>query len=362
MSKIFQPAMELCVPGQPGAAGSIYERLRRCNFDLGHLRPFYEGPHNCVSLLNAAGERETHLTNAEALLPLRTWEDVDTRVREASRHPLQLWDDLVANTSVYTPAGGLGTLTLTHQRGNDVGSTTVSMTGEVRDDDFRAGFDSVTMPIPLISCGFNVGMRENLASGSQGGPTIENRQINMATRRVMETVEDFVAGISTFTAMGGSVQGYRNFTYAGSYTITAPTAGGWKPSTLEDEFLDMREAMVDKKRNGPFVAYVGSGWDRYLDKPYTDGTTTFPKTLRQQLLGIDGISRITTIRRMSGFTIMFVQLDSANAEAVQVLRPTPIQWTTPNTMRSHIRIIAAMYPRLFAEQNGDSGVLVANVA
>lgn len=91
-----------------------------------------------------------------------------------------------------------------------------------------------------------------------------------------------------------------------SSNYTGPTAES-KQSNYGPQFLEMvlqaREFLIAKHgRDGPFLLTVGGNVAQHLDGPYF--RQIFPgKTLRERLLGVEGINRIEVIPEEAGFSL-----------------------------------------------------------
>ena len=330
--------------------------------NIQRMRPFYlpEEPDRAfVTVRNrSTGQWENReIRNQDALLTIDQWRLLERTVRDAKRFPRQAWDELRAASTFNVP-NAMGVLKLTHQRGNDPGEATASLNGEVKDIEFREGYDSVDYPLPIISCGFSVGARELAASQNGGAQALDTRQLEKATARVYEYIDDLTIGARTFVCGYGSVQGYRNFTARSTMTIANP-ASSWVPSDTVNNVIAMREALMTMKRSGPYVLYVGRGWDLYLDQDYKSG---YPKTVRQRIAEIDGIQRVTTLRRLAGLDMVMVNLGAQNdCRALVGIEPTPIQWKDPRTGRVSLRVMTICAPQMFSDMDGTSGIVHGTV-
>jgi hypothetical protein len=86
--------------------------------------------------------------------------------------------------------------------------------------------------------------------------------------------------------------------------LKSPEDKDWIPGHLVHDVLDMRTLMVNRFHdNGPWDLYLGQGWEKYLEKEYSDAfNSIFPcyNTLRQRLYVIAGICAVILVRPFDG--------------------------------------------------------------
>jgi len=363
-----------------GEVGSLMGQMR---FDPGMMRPYLDGERGrSVSIttgytFNAA--TGMHVPVAEEVpisellnnglhspvfnatsLRKDEWIMLDQRVVMAARQRLRAWSDLAAANTFSVP--GMSKTMLEHETMSDVGEAVVDMDGLTDGRNASPRFQLEAMPLPITHSDFHFSSRK-LAESRNAGTPLDTALAENAGRRVAEMVEKTLIGTVTGVQYGtGSeygttpkVYGYTNFPgRATKNTMTAPT--GSNGSTVKDDWLALRDLLYDANFYGPYMAYVSSDYDRYLDQSYS---TSEPSagTLREQLLKIDGIQSIKRLDYLTNtFTVLLVQMTSDVAQAVNGMDITTVQWESRGGMQLNFKVMCIWAPRLRADYNGNCGI------
>jgi hypothetical protein len=320
-------------------------------------------------LLDDLGARGVNSPVANAAsLRKDEWIRLDQVVIKAARQRLRAWADLSAANS-YGGFNGMSKMTLEHETASDPGEAQVDMDGltESRTDSPRFQLEST--PLPITHSDFWVSQRRLMISRNSNTP-IDTFMAEAAGRRVAESIEKTLIGINTGLTYGAdarfgrasSVFGYTNFPDRLTYTsITAPTAGGWKPSDTVSNVIAMRELLYANNMYGPFMLYHSNDWDQYLDGDYyalaTSGMTAPSQTLRTRLSNIVGIQGVRRLDFFSDtFSMVLVQMTSDVAEAVNGMDITTVQWESQGGMRLNFKVMCIQVPRLKADFAGNCGI------
>lgn len=296
------------------------------------------------------------------------WVQLDQVVIRAARQRLRAWADLAA-ANTYGGFNGMAKTVLEHETMNDPGEAQVDMDGlsEGRSDSPK--FQLEALPLPITHSDFWFSQRRLAISRNSGTP-LDTVMAEAAGRRVAESIEKTLIGVTTGLTYGvdtrynrnSTVYGYTNFTNRQTYTsITAPTAGGWKPSDTVSNVIAMRELLYDANFYGPFMLYHTADWDQYLDGDYyalaTSGMTAPTQTLRQRLNNIEGIQGVRRLDYFTGtFQMVLVQMTADVARAVNGMDITTVQWESQGGMRLNFKVMAIQVPQLRADYNGNCGI------
>lgn len=360
-----------------------------------------------VSDLAARGHFHPAWLNVNAnSYPKEAWIELDRVILEAARPRLRAWGDLDA-AAPYGGFNGMGRSTLEYQAITDPGEAFVDMDAltEGTNDELLNHLRS--LPLPITHSGFFLSKRQQEIAQS-GGLRLDTTYAATAARRVAERVERMTIGLggafaygavtsgptahdtrtaqaaqdstaSQFltTAMDSAVYGYLNFPHRLVKTdITAPTAAGWKPSTLVDEFNAALELLRGVFHYGPFVVYNSTDWDKYLDGDYyalaTSGMAAPTQTLRNRLRQIDGVQDIRRldfltptanryVTNTNSYTLVFVQLPG-NSRAVTGMGLTTTMWPSKGGLRTDWKIMTIMVPNLRSDAYADCEILVATTS
>jgi len=384
--------------------GMVAEQLAGCRFDPGLLRPYLdERGRKCVTVNTgrskynkAAGRYEpefrkelvSDLVNQGVSIPVANatslrkdeWLQLDRVVLTAARARLRAWADL-AGANTFSGFNGMSKLVLEHETMSDPGEAIVDMDALTEGRTDSPKFQLEGLPLPITHSDFWFSARRLAVSRNSGTP-LDTTMGEAAGRRVAELVEkttigvvtgviygDATAGVYGMTNAGGvntapMVHGYINYPNRVSYAlITAPT--GANGTTVLSEWLYCRELLYAKNFYGPFMVYVDTSYDRYLDDEFK---TASDKSLRQRLLEIDGVAGI---RRLDYFTptlagktasMVWVQMTPDVARAVVGMDITTVQWESVGGMRLNFKVMCIMVPQLRSDFSGNCGILHATTA
>jgi hypothetical protein len=342
--------------------GSVANLLLKHNFDPGAMRPWVGPDGRSYVTVNRGGQNVNLVRNAnnDASLRVREWQLLDQAVRQVSRSRLKFVSDLNAAGLTYTLPNGLGHTVIQYQTENDISGATVSMDGLRKGERDRVGYDLRSQPLPLIHKDFSFSARE-LAVSRNGGTPLDVSVATKAARKVSEEVERMALGLSSsFYYGGGYVYGVTNFPDRISATITSPTASGWTPDTLLEEFLSMRTVLQQAYQYGPWMVYTGLAWDKYMDNNFSAAYSE--NTLRKRLLQVEGVQGIRTLDFLTGYQILWIQMDADTIQMINGLPMTTLQWEEDGGMELKFKIMTMQVPRFKSDNNNRSGILHANVA
>ena len=412
--------------------GPMAQTLAGVRFDPGLLRPFFEtDPKNrrfgqrCVTmntgrmiwnqklgrnepLRKTLTLNEVHNLGVQlppvvnsTVLRKEEWIELDRVVLKAARYNLRAWNAL-AGANSFSGFNGMGKMILEHETSSDPGEAFTDMDALSTGRNDAPQYQLEGLPLPITHSGFWFGARKLAASRNSGTP-LDTAMGEAAGRRVAEQVEKMTIGNIPGLAYGGAsgVGGYSRTSQVYGYTtfptrltksnMTAPTAGGWTPETLQREVNVCLNLLRARKFSGPFMIYTSNDWDPYLDGDYYAGSgsaVATSQTVRQRIRAIDGIIDIrrldflfssmpvtnpalSTYRGPGGegttaagnpFTLIFVQMTPDVARAVIGQDLTTIQWEERGGMLLNVRVICIYVPQLRADFYGNCGILHATTA
>lgn len=348
-------------------SGSVGKRLMAHKYNPRALQPYRlddqheEDPRSYIAVANGFNpdgsiKLESRLTaNDLATLRIREWIELDGAIQKAARPNLQLVGDLRSRGLTYGMSNGMGKTILQYQRMTDPGSATVSMDALRRGRNDRAEFDTVGLPLPIISSDFTFTLRDIETARSSGNP-LDTVAAEAAGRRVADTAEQMLLGTYGSFAYGGyNIYGYRNFPSRQTKTMTAPTTGGWVPATTLTEVLDMKQKSMNTFHRGPWVLYTSFAWDQYLDADYS---SVYPGvSLRERLKKIRGIDDVVSLDFLTGYEMILVQMSSETIREVIGMDITTIQWEEEGGMEFHFKVMAILVPQPRVDINGNCGIV-----
>lgn len=348
------------------ATGSVASTLMANGFDPGCLRPFVgkDGrSYICTMQINNEGKLVPivqPLANAAATLNRDEWKLIDDTVAKTARLRLQAVADLRSRGLVLNIPNGMGKTVLESYTMGHITPATISMDAVRQAEADRPETDFVNLPLPIIHKDFHFTARQ-IAVSRQGRMPLDTTMIELATEVVVEEAEKLLVGtLPEYTYGGGTVYGYLNFPGRITFTITDPESGGWTPDDLVNEILEMRQAATDARFRGPFVVYMSSDFDLYLDKDYSE--TKGDNTLRDRILNIRGIQSIETLDYLPAKTVLMVQMTAGTVREVIGMDVTTVQWETMGGLMQHFKVMAIMVPQLRSDPDGNSGIVHGAVA
>lgn len=390
--------------------GPVGEALADVRFDPGLMRPFFDQKGRSCVLANT-GRRErrkkpdggiivnhagipidfpvhekrlvsdlvmnhgmTKLVQNATVLTKEQWVTLSSIVRLAFRKRLRAWSDLMAASS-YGGFDGMSTMTLEYQTMSDPGEAVVDFDGMTEGRSDQPLFKLEGLPLPITHSDFWFPERL-LAISRKNGTPLNARMAEAAGRRVAESVEKTLIGTITGPTLGSSTSGSAGIPYGRTpsvygYTnhparltktnLTAPTAGGWKPSTTLDDVLAMLDLLRAANFFGPFMIYHSTDWDRYLDGDYyalaTSGMTAPTQTLRQRLKQITEVSDVRRLDYLTNtFTLLIISMTPEVVQAVNGMDVTTLQWPSMGGMRTNFKVMCIQVPLITPDYDDRVGI------
>jgi uncharacterized linocin/CFP29 family protein len=342
--------------------GNVAATLMNANFDAGALRPWRGRDGQSYITVNSGRFDDNGspvfnnlVTNAPTALRKDDWVQLDTAVIKAAKPRLNAIADLRAAGLVYNIPNGLGKTVLEYEAQSNAGAATISMDGLRQSDGSRPLFDLRTLPLPIIHQDFSYSARQVIASRNGGSP-LDTTSAELAARNVAEEAEKLLLGASdTYTFGGGTVYGYRNYTYRETKSLTTPGTN----ATTVTEVLDMRKKSMDNNYYGPWMLYYSPGWSAYMDTDYS--TAKGDNTLRERLKKIEGIIDVKQADYLTDTSMILVQMTSDVVRLVMGMDITTVQWESQGGMQLNFKVMAIMVPQLRHDYNTASGIVHGSV-
>lgn len=294
------------------------------------------------------------------VLPRDAWVRLDAAVRESLRGRLRAWSDLRSVSTL----GGFDAMSypiLERELIRDVGEAKVDMDGLSEDTNLQPDYGLQGLPLPLTHSGFFMSDRFLQSSRAAGRPA-DTQRAEMAGRRVGEMIEKMTIGnaggsFTYGTAPHGSylrtsaVYGYRDHpavitktdlgtsaTLATNVTTNAATIGG---TAFVNDVLEMIDLAYGKNLFGPFMLYVSTGYDTYLNHDFKANSDL---TIRGRIREIDTILDVRRLDYLTGDELLLVQMTPENVQAINGLEPTLVQWDTKGGMQRNFKVLAIQVP------------------
>lgn len=381
-------------------AGGVVNEFRDYRFDHGLRRPFLDdNDRPCVivntgrwtvekgvrhpirekrtvaDVVNNMGIINPVLMAANAnSLRKEAWIELDKSVTMAARQRLRAYKDL-AGANSYGGFNAMSKMTLEYEAMSDPGFAVVDMDALTDGRTDAPLFKLRSLPLPITHSDFWFSQRR--LDISKGSTPLDTTMAEAGARRIGESIEKTLLGLETGVTYGSQtvgstahdsnleskVYGYTNFPYRLTKTnFTAPT--GSNPEVTVQEVLAALEQLYANKFYGPFMIYHSIDWAQYLDNDYARlGGTNSNMTLRDRLKKIENVQDVRRLDFLtSTFTLIFVQMTSDVARAIDGMQPTTVQWESQGGMRQNFKIMAIQVPNLRADYSGNCGILHGTTA
>lgn len=340
--------------------GDVASKLMACNGDVRVLRPYIGKDGRTYMDVTRNGKEVPQLVrNVTATLRKDDWKILDDAIVKAALPRLKAVADLRAKNLTYVIPNGMAKTVLETETQGDIDDAIISMDGIRQGAADRPAFELSNLPLPIIHKDFNFSMRQILTSRNGGSP-IDTTTAELAGRKVAESAEKLLLGVSSSYAYGGgTIYGYTNYPSRMTKAMTLPTASGWAGSTLLTELLAMRTQCQAAYHYGPYMLYNSPNWDQYLDHDYG---TSYPKTLRSRIGEIDGFDSPKTLDYLTGYTFMMIQGTTDVIREVIGMDIVSIQWETHGGMQLNFKVMTILVPQLRADQNSRTGIVHGTAA
>lgn len=283
------------------------------------------------------------------------WKQYDTAVIKAAMQRLSGVADLMSRGLSYTITNGLGKTVLEYEDVSDMNDAEVSMDGVTRGPNDRVIFSMKYLPLPLIHKEFTLSARQLEASRTTGDP-LDTTQAELCGRKVSEKLETILfQGLSSYSFGGGVIYGYQDFPYRNTISLgTAWTASSVTPASIVQKFLDAKQASINARHYGPWIAYIPTAYETVLDEDYN---STRGNTIRERILAIKGFVDVKVADYLSANNVVVVELTSETIRMVQGLKITVVEWSNGDGMQHHFKVMAIMVPQPRADQNNRCGIV-----
>ncbi len=321
------------------------------------------------SLIKAAtmGELRNLIGEMRALAPLP--EDaqkiVDDAVVRVGRNRLTIVSDLMDEGLVFPVPDAMGVMEVTWDQLSEAGGAIRSMSPRARNESGLPDRRQKKIPVYLTMDGFSLDARTLMASQRVGSP-LDTTMIEQSTRRVNEAVEDAAIN-GAITVDGNASPGLMNAPNVNSITYLsneAWDAAGKNGEEILTDVLSMIAVLQADGKFGPYTLYVNTTYGNALNANWSDGTTTFPITIRARLEQIEAGGRNLRVKvadRLATNRTALVQMTSDVVDLIQGQSPVAVPWMSPDGWTFHWMIMAIQIPRTRDDYDGQSGIVTGNI-
>ena len=335
------------------AHGEPAQKMLNSGMDLGALRPYYalnEKTNRYVPGCNINGKFA--LTN-NATLRQDEWKQIDQTVLDVSRKEMAFYQS-VRSAGLTMPLGNaLGTTVFGWDKMSPgEARARITMEPDIPPEEDRVTYDREYIPIPLVTAGFRLNVRE-LDASRRGNRPLDTTIAAERTRMVNQTIEELLLnGTGGITYGGGSLYGATNYTYNVTGSLTAAwTASGRDPVT---DLTNMQQASRDIYHRGPWRVFVPAGYTKVMGLDYTTG---YPKSIMTRLMELEGISSIQILDYLAANKVLMMEMDQRSYRVLVGFEPRTVEWTTMGGWSFHYMIVACIVPNPRADANNRTGII-----
>lgn len=299
--------------------------------------------------------------NASAPIPYPVYAEMDAQTKRIMLDPNT--DVLLNDLMPLARSINIGKMIHQYRQAGDGGAVTTSMSGlePIPNDQTRYKYDGSI--IPVHQSGYYREWREMAGIQSAGWDDLIDDQA-ASTRTVRERMANYLLdGMPDLEFKGIPSYGIRNGANVASATIeidlTDPAAA---PDAVRNEFIRLRDIVRrDNRVSQELTVYLSPEIASTLDRYYVlSGQITATRTLRQELMSLEGIGAIKELSGLSGNELIMGVLSQEFILPLvgQAVSNLALPRQTPFARHQFI-VWSAMGIEIRADYNGRSGWLYA---
>lgn len=355
----MEPIMDYYTANKHGiytnASGGVAQRLAANNMQAGALRPFVWKDGNNYITVNSSGKSKSIQVNVTATLRYDEWKAIDEAVVKIARERLVAAADLQSRGLTYPISNGLGSTVLQWETLSDMEAAEIDMAAQKQSDEDRPVYETNYLPLPIVHKSFSISLRALEASRKTGDP-LDTTMAELATRQVVEKVEDVILlGASSFAFGGGTLYGYMDHPNRNTVTLAANwDASATTGEDILDDVLAMLKSATNVRHYGPFILYVPTDYDDILDNDFKANSD---KTIRARLMELAKISDIRAADRLTDNNVLLVEMQPENVKLVVGMPVTTLQWEEHGGLLLKFKIMTIMIPWMRPDQDNRLGVV-----
>lgn len=278
----------------------------------------------------------------------------ETVVEEAALRSNGVADLLSTPSLVLNVPNAMGKTLIEYENIGDMEEAVVSMDGLARSDNDTVGFADADVPLPITHKDFNIGLRK-LEASRERGESLDTTQIRVSTRKVAEKLE-YMLFRGGPKYKGSTIYGYTN--HPNRNTGGFGTNGNWSQAakTGADMLADLttaKAALVADGFYGPYWVYLPGAYSTEIDD---DFKSLGDKSIRERLLEIDGLEKISISDQLPANNIVMLQATPDVVQWAMGEEINPVQWDIYGGFAVAFKIWAIQVPVIRATQSGKSGI------
>ena len=325
---------------------------KRISADQSAAGALFEGLAPSVQSALLANNLDLGVLRSNQLLRKEEWERLDTALVRVAQERINGIADLRA-AGLVRNLGSLGVLIDQFEQVSEFTAAEQDMDIITEGDEDTASFILNSVPIPITHKSFRVSLRHLEASRTIGAP-IDTTNVELATRQVVEKLEDTLFNGGDVVVGGDSIFGYTNHPDRNTGALTAP----WTTVATRDilrDVINMTNALEADSYFGPYMFYVPIAfWSELKDDYKADSERTFLERIR----AIDNIMDIKPTGALTGSIAVAVQLTSDVVDLSIGADIQTVEWQAMGGLLTRFKVLTAQAPRVKSDAGGQSGVVV----
>lgn len=290
------------------------------------------------------------------------WQQLDETLVGVARQRLIGINDLISRGLSFN-LGGLGVLLSQYEQLGDMSAAQVDYAGVTDAEKDSVTFTLVSVPIPIFHKDFSINIRRLEASrgpNSIGAP-IDRTQVETATQKVVEQMEEVLFNGMGSGANGGSIQSGAGVTtqnsllgYTDAPDLNTQAGGDWGTVTNpQTDIINTIGVLEGDRFFGPYVVYVPTTQYNELRNFFTDGSgdQVFDRIKR-----IQGVEDIRPGDRLTAGTAVMVTMRRDVVDLAIGQDLTVIEWESKGGLMVHFKVLTALAPRIKSTAADQSGI------
>lgn len=311
-----------------------------------------------IAAVNAGIKINAEVLRANGVLRHEEWKFFDDAVIGEALIQLKGVADLIGAGLTVTVPNSLGKTVYAYEKSTMMDEAQVSMDPVTRTENDRVEFDLANLPLPITHKDFYLNLRTLTASRERGEP-LDTLQSRLAGRVVAEKTEKMLFQGLTGTFGGMSIYGY--MTHPDRNTASFGTNGNWATSNTSktgenilSDVLTMIAAAEADRMFGPYWLYVPRNSNTKLDNDFKANSDL---TIRQRLMMVDGLNKITAVDQLTENNVILVQatLDVTAMVLGETLQT--VQWDVEGGFQINFKAFQIALPLIRSDITGRSGVV-----
>ncbi len=311
---------------------------------------FFEGLAPSIQAKLLANGFDLSVLRTNDLLRKEEFERLDTALVRIAEERLNGIADLRSRGLVRN-LGSLGVLIDQFEQVSDFTAARQDMDIVTESDEDTAAFTLVSVPIPITHHGFRVTLRHLEASRTIGAP-IDTTNTELATRQVVEKLEQTLFNGGDVVVGGNSIFGYTTHPDRNTGTLTA----AWTNPATRDivrDVINMTNALEADNMPGPYILYVPIP---YFSELKDDYKAESERTILERISAIANLDEVKPTGALTGDQAVMVQMTSDVVDLSIGADIQTVEWQAMGGLVMRFKVLAAMAPRVKSDVSGQSGV------